>query len=131
MLPLHIQIISLKDCLMLRNISIWKCLRIIEKYEKHSLTVSKYSRHFRHSLVFKNRIPRTYIRFPTFYGNRSFSYGKHGTKKSVRDIQTTRLPKDRNFKSALQTSVMLHGVNKPNTTPIGQDRKFRDLRVLL
>ena len=52
MLPLHIQIISLKDCLILSNISIWKFLRIIEKYEKHSLTASKYSRHFRHSLVF-------------------------------------------------------------------------------
>ena len=26
---------------------------------------------------------------------------------------------------------MLHGVDRPNTTPIGQDRKFRDLRVLL
>ena len=61
MLPLHIQIISLKDCLILSNISIWKFLRIIEKYEKHSLTASKYSRHFRHSLVFKNKIPRTYI----------------------------------------------------------------------
>ena len=52
MLPLHIQIISLKDCLILSNISIWKFLRIIEKYEKHSLTASKYSRHFRHSLAF-------------------------------------------------------------------------------
>ena len=62
MLPLHIQIISLKDCLILSNISIWKFLRIIEKYEKHSLTASKYSRHqVRHSLVFKNKIPRTYI----------------------------------------------------------------------
>ena len=61
MLPLHIQIISLKDCLILSNISIWKFLRIIEKYEKHSLTASKYSRHFRHSLVLKNKIPRTYI----------------------------------------------------------------------
>ena len=61
MLPLHIQIISLKDCLTLSNISIWKFLRIIEKYEKHSLTASKYSQHFRHSLVFKNKIPRTYI----------------------------------------------------------------------
>ena len=59
MLPLHIQIISLKDCLILSNISIWKFLRIIEKYEKHSLTASKYSRHFRHSLVFKNKILRT------------------------------------------------------------------------
>ena len=27
--------------------------------------------------------------------------------------------------------VRLQGVDKPNTTPIGQDRKFRDLRVLL
>ena len=27
--------------------------------------------------------------------------------------------------------VMLHGVDKPSTTPIGQDRKFRKLRVLL
>ena len=61
MLPLHIQIISLKDCLILSNISIWKFLRIIEKYEKHSLTASKYSRHFRHSHVFKNKIPRTFI----------------------------------------------------------------------
>ena len=97
MLPLHIQIISLKDCLILSNISIWKFLRIIEKYEKHSLTASKYSQHFRHSLVFKNKnsaylyltlqcIRRVLFlklstfqytgagqdRFPTFYGNRSF-----------------------------------------------------------
>ena len=27
--------------------------------------------------------------------------------------------------------VMLHGVDRPNTTPIGQDRKLRKLRVLL
>ena len=27
--------------------------------------------------------------------------------------------------------IMLQGVDRPNTTPIGQDRKFRDLRVLL
>ena len=27
--------------------------------------------------------------------------------------------------------VKLQGVDRPNTTPIGQDRKFRDLRVLL
>jgi len=26
---------------------------------------------------------------------------------------------------------MLEGVDRPNTTPIGQDRKFGDLRVLL
>ena len=61
MLLLHIETISLKDCLILSNISIWKFIRIIEKYEKHSLTASKYSRHFRHSLVFKNKIPRAYI----------------------------------------------------------------------
>ena len=27
--------------------------------------------------------------------------------------------------------IMLQGADRPNTTPIGQDRKFRDLRVLL
>ena len=30
-----------------------------------------------------------------------------------------------------QVGMMLQGVDRPNTTPIGQDRKFRDLRVLL
>ena len=31
----------------------------------------------------------------------------------------------------LERSRMLKGVDRPNTTPIGRDRKFRDLRVLL
>ena len=31
----------------------------------------------------------------------------------------------------LKHIMMLQGVDRPNTTPIGQDRKFRDLRVLL
>ena len=34
-------------------------------------------------------------------------------------------------RSALYCRMLLHGVDRPNTTPIGQDRKFRDLRVLL
>ena len=28
-------------------------------------------------------------------------------------------------------SLMFQGVDRPNTTPIGQDRKFKDLRALL
>ena len=41
MLPLHIQIISLKDCLMLTNISIWKCLRILTREIREALAYSE------------------------------------------------------------------------------------------